>query len=400
MQLYLNKKTFIIIIIFLMFPLLTGCWNRKELGELGVVGAAAIDAENNNIKLTIELIQPKNMLDSSGSKERASYFQSEGETIFDAVRNATLKTDKKLYWPHASAYFFNEEVAKTGMATYLDFFNRDHESKRYVNIAIAKGAPAYDLIGIAGTKSDIPSMYVESLFKNSKSNGKAVSIKLMDFLKTYYEEGIQPVVGVLQVVHRNESNIKAPLGENGEYMLSNEGCAVFNQDKMVGFLNGVETRGYNFVLGKIESAIIISPSPDGIGKNSVEVIKSSSEIDTKVRNEKIYATVSIKINGMLGEESGKEDIANLEAIKKIEESTSNAVKIEVLEAIKKVQFYKSDVFGFGSNMHRNNPNDWDKFKQNWQEVFSTLNVDVIVKTNVQRFGAEDEQLYVNKKKSK
>jgi spore germination protein KC len=43
--------------------------------------------------------------------------------------------------------------------------------------------------------------------------------------------------------------------------------------------------------------------------------------------------------------------------------------------------YKSDIFGFGEAIHRSNPKEWKKIKEQWDEEFSemTANVKVDVK---------------------
>jgi len=392
------KKIFLIIVIILAILFSTGCWNRRELSEIGIIGAAAIDAEADKIKLTYEVITPKRLDTKSGDEAPASYFQSEGETIFEASRNSTLKLNKKLFWSHANVFYFNEMSAKDGLLTYLDFFNRGHESRGYVNIAIAKGESAYKIIGIGGLKGEVPSSYVEAVFENSAVNGKAASIKIVDFLKTYYEEGIEPVVGAIQTIKRNETELKMPTDKKEEYMPLVEGLAVFKEDILVGFFDGIQTRGFNFARDKIKSGIIVSASPDGRGVNSIEIIKSSGKLNVQIKDGEYYCTVKIEINGMLNEETGKEDISNLEAITKIENNTSENIKNEIKSSIKKAQEYKTDIFGFGQSIHKKYPAKWKIIKNDWNDIFSTLEIKVEVKTNIEKVGVSNEQLSAKEQK--
>ena len=48
-----------IVIVVLILLLNTGCWNKKELSELGIIGAVGIDKNKDNIKLTYEIVTPK-----------------------------------------------------------------------------------------------------------------------------------------------------------------------------------------------------------------------------------------------------------------------------------------------------------------------------------------------------
>ena len=387
----MKKAVFLFAIIFIITST-TGCWNRRELSDLGIIGAAAIDAEGDRVRMTYEIISPIRLDTKTGQSELATYFQSEGETIFDANRNATLKFDKKLFWSHANVYFFNEKAAQNGMLTYLDYFNRNHESRRFVNIAIVKGRSAFEIMGVDGSQGDVPSSFVEKLYENYSSNGKSASIKILDFLKAYYAEGIEPVVGVVEIVKRSEDKLTIPILAKEQVMASTEGLAVFKDDQLKGFLNGIQTRAYNFVIGKIKSGVIVSTSPDGKGKNSLEIIEASGGVDVEIKNGKYSGKVEISVSGELNEETGKKDISSIEELGKIQDSSSLVVKQEIENSIKAVQGLGSDVFGFGQAVHKKYPEIWKKIKNNWNTIFSTLQVVVKVKSTIQGIGVSDEQI--------
>lgn len=391
------KKYLSFLLIAILIFMLTGCWNRRELGELGIVGAVALDNVGVQIRETYELITPKTKESKSGDEPPVSYLQSEGKTIFDANRNATLKYYKKLFWPHINMIYFSTEFSKNGLFNYIDYFNRNHESRRFVNLAVVDGSPAYEIISVTGIKDEIPSNYVEKLFENYSANGKSVSIKLSEFLKTYYTEGIEPVVGIIRKDKKVETMPEKTQNDEKEKKEENsapsiEGLAVFKGDKLVGFFNGAEARGYNFIVGKIKSCVIVSASPDGFGKNSMEIISASSDLKVKVKDNQYYATIKVKANGMLDGESGKEDITNSESINIIQENTSKVIKNEIQEALKKAKEYSSDIFGFGECIHISNPEKWMQIKDNWNNEFPSLNVDVDVETSMQRSGVANRQL--------
>ena len=404
-----NKLFFLLLVIILSLFTLTGCWNRKELGDLGIVGAVSIDESGEKLRLTYEMVTAISK-DSKGDQEPVSYLQSEGQTVFDANRNATLKSANKLFWPHINMIYFSPKFAQRGLFTFIDFFNRDHEARRFPNIAVTKMENAYEILPLTGTKADIPSRYVEKLFENYSSNGKSVSIKLSDFLKAYYAEGIEPVAGLIQVAKKVDTKEESSEGgsdkeskddkKNENLVPSIEGLAVFKEDQLIGFFNGEEARGYNFLTNELKSCIIVSPAlnsegepvGDSEGKNGMEVITSSCDKKVEVKDDQYYATVKVEINGMLDSASGTKDVSCITSIKTIEESTSEIVKNEIGRAIQKAKEYHSDIFGFGQALHISDPKKWKQIKGSWNEEFVSLNVNVMVKTNIQRAGVENEQL--------
>lgn len=373
----LKKAIILLSIIFFVF-LFSGCWNRRELNTLAVVGLIGTDVENDNLKLTFEIYKAKKSNVDEEKKGSTKCIQSTGKSVYDAIRNVNLKTGRKLLFSTAKVYVFDEATAKKGLTEYIDFWMRDHEPREDGYILIAKNVPASDICSAKIGMEDSVADFLERLVENQKSNSKVVAISVRDFLKTYYSQGVHPVVGIVQ-----KSNNKI----DNDDELSDEGSAVFKKDKLVGFMNGYETRGYNWVIGKVKSGIVVSSSLDGKGTNSVEIIKASSHNYVEITGNNIVINVKVTMLGMLGEETGKLNLNEPEIVNLVADASSKVIKIEIEDVIKKTQNeYEEDIFGFGQVMHREYPDRWKKIKDNWDEVYSNAEVNVVVKTNIQRTG--------------
>jgi len=381
------RRVLSLILITLFILTASGCWNRRELNALGILGTIAVDLEGDRIRLTLEVIKPKPIKggNSGGAEEPVKFVQSTGDSIFDALRNATLTFDRKIFLPHTKVYIFSEEAAKKGIIDFMDFWHRDHESRRTTFLLVAKGSSAADVVGTAGGIENVPADYIERLIDAQRANSKAVTTRIVDFLRIYYDKGIQPTVGVIQ--KREKKKFGTLKKEGKEFELSDEGAAVFLNEKLVGFLDGIEARAYNFITGKVKSGIIVSETPGGKGKNSIEILKGRVKNDVEISGRNIKVSVAISITGMLGEETGKINLREPRVVEKVEEATSRVVRQEVECVIRKVQReYGSDIFGFGQVLHRKYPGEWKNMKDNWEELFSKAEVDVTVKTKITRTG--------------
>ena len=405
----MKKKIILTILITIQMVLLTGCWSSKEINELGIVTMLTIDIEDGEIIVTAEVIVPKPPMGSteSGKKESAKYVQGRGKSLFEAVRNTTLQFDRRLYLPHNQIYILSEEFAREGLAEYTDFILRDHELRETAQLLVAKGGKAYELMGISGGIEELSGAYIESLVKNIKFNSKAVSVTLTDYMRNYYDVEIQPVLGKIE---KKEMTIEKIKGKKEKTTgLTIEGASVFNRGKLVGFLNGDEIRGYNFVRNKIQGGVIEFPTPQtskarstitskilkGNGNTVVEITRSKTKNDIEVHDGKIILKTQVKITGMLGEETGNIDTSNAEALKLLEKSCSNQVKRQIEKVIKKVQDeYSVDIFGYGKQYHRKDPKEWNNIKNNWDDIFAHAEVLVDVNTEIVRTGL------VNKPSSK
>ncbi|TWH45436.1 Ger(x)C family spore germination protein [Sporomusa sp. KB1] len=383
----LRKRMLASIVILVLALSLTGCWNRRELNTLGIVGLVGVDANNDGITTTFEIINPKKTSkDGSEQAKPVKYVQANGRTVAETFRDASLRFDRKIFVAHAKGFLFSEELARNGLAAHLDMILRDHEARIAMHLAIVKGTSAADGMTIASGINIIPSNYFEDIVRQDKTHAKSVDSKVIDFLKTYSGKGINPVVTVLQKAKK----AKIGTGQSEEYELSPEGSAVFLRDRLVGFLNGEETRGYNWVIGKVRSGIVISPTPNTNGTSSVEILTAKSKNEVEISGNDIKIKVKITMTGMLDEETTKVEITDRAVIAMLEQATSQSIKQEVEHTLQKVQTeYKSDIFGFGQLVHRKYPQEWKNMQDNWDDLFAQATIEVETQTKITKTGKSE-----------
>jgi spore germination protein KC len=379
------KKIFSVILMLLLALPMNGCWNRRELNTLGIIGMVGVDADPIGVKSTFEIIEPEKSNKASGDNPKVpvKYVQATGRTVIETFRGAPLRFDRKLFVSHAKTFLFSEELARNGLAKNLDMILRDHEMRLSMHLAIVKDSPASDVMGITSGINTIPSNYIDDLFKQYKVHSTSVDSKILDFLKAYEGKGINPVITVLKKVK------KTKIGqEKEEYELSPEGAAVFSKDRLVGFLDGPETRGYNWIIGNVVSGIVTFPTPNSNGDTSVEVIKSQSKNEVELTDNGMKLKVKITMTGMLDEQTANWETTDQEAVMEmLEQANSETIKQEVEHTLRKLQTeYKSDIFGFGQLMHRQYPEEWKTMQDHWDEWFSQASIEVEVKVNITKTG--------------
>jgi spore germination protein KC len=383
----LNRVLVAALILILVLPL-AGCWNRRELNTLGIIGLVGVDASDSGIKATFEVIKPeKSSKGGEKTEVPVKYVEASGQTLVEAFRSATPRFDRKLFVSHAKEVLFSEELARRGLAEYLDMILRDHEMRLSMHLAIVKDSPVTEVMGISGGVNTIPANYIEDLLKQYKVHSKSVDSKVIDFLRAYESKGKNPVLSVVRKVKKE----KTGAGKKEEYELSVEGAAVFLRDRLVGFLDGEETMVYNLVINKAYSGIITFPDPNSNGITSIEILKAVSTMDVDINDGEIKLRVKQNIDGMLDEElipatiEGK--LTNSAVIQRMEQAASESIKHKVEQALLKVQqVYKSDIYGFGQVVHQKYPQQWKDMQDNWDELFATAAVEVEVSTKITKTG--------------
>lgn len=407
------KKYFVLLILIIFSAqILSGCWGSQELNTLGIVTVTGFDIENDEVVATFEVIKlnPSSGSSNSDDSTKAKYVQTRGKTIFEAVRNENLKFDRRIYLSHNQIYIFGEEFTKKGLTNYMDFLQRDHECRETAYLLVSKGGKAYEVMGFSPGAEDLQGIYIGDMMKNSKFTSKLVAINISEYFRNYYDAGIQPVIGTVEKKEKKyEKDME--LKNKDKYELSVEGGAVFNREKLVGYLNGEETRGYNFVRDKVYNAIIefpsISTGTDSISiptpkvggtintnKDSqikeytvVEIAKSKTKNDVEIQDGKLVLKTNVNVKGTVGEELGNIEISQEKGVYLIEEACSNEIKRQIEKVFSKAQKeYKTDIFGYGILFHRKYPKEWEKIKDDWNDVFSDAEFKVNVKTEILRTG--------------
>jgi spore germination protein KC len=373
------KLKFSLTAIVLCFTLLTGCFDRKELNEIGIVLAVALDKNKytNEIIVSCEVVRPSS-LKKDGSNDRSSseIVTGIGSTVFEAVRNISKKLDRKSFFSHNKIIIISESLAKDGVSPILDVFVRDPEIRLSVWLVIAKNTEARQLLSTGEGLDKIHAFYLNDMIKTKWANSEVQVLNLLDFYKKLLKSGVNPTTGALEIV-KQFNNINLTL----------TGTAVFKKDKLVGYLNDKETRGLNWVTDEVKSGIINVP---GVANSdqliAINIKRSNSNIIPKVVDNKVSFVIEVKEFGNIGEVQDTSDFLDLKLLSKIEDEQEKAIEKEIKASIERAKELHSDIFGFGNTLSRYYPKEWEQKKDNWDTLFTELQYEINVKVNLRRSG--------------
>lgn len=375
-------KRWVFVLMLLSLPLLTtGCWNRRELDKVGIVTEVGIDrGENQQIEYTVQIIIPSAIKrsDSSGSGQgkAAITLSSSGATIFDAVRNLTEKSGRRLNYSHNIAVVVGADMAKDGVLPILDFFVRDHEMRFKMWFVVTSGKAA-DVVQTSSPLENISSKNLELLSKDYDIVSKSVAVNMLEFFNEVTDDSLQAVAGRVEV-----ENLKEEKG------LVLNGAGVFNKDKLIGWLDPMKTRGYLWVRDEIKSGIIAIPCPGQEDKLiSLEIKKANSSIKPYLEEGKIKYRIEVSVKSSIGDQMCDKDFSNPETIKLIEDAQQKKVTEEIEPILEEAQKnLKLDILGLGEATMRKFPKEWKEMKENWEAEFPNAEIQLQVKSEIDHTG--------------
>lgn len=377
------KKLMPFILIISLF--LSGCWDRKELNEIGLSIGVAIDpAERDNILLTVETVVPSNIKTTGqtggggggGAKGKPyTTFSAVGETIFHAVRRILDYTSRKIFYGYNQIIIINEDIAREyRLNQVLDFFFRDPELRER-NWVLVTPDKAADILNTVHPLEMLPAKAIADEIKANTFKSKTISNDLLHVHQMIQSKGGDVAVPVVRKDKKNQPFIT--------------GSAVFKDEKFAGYLTEIESRGVLWVLGKVRSGIVVFPwvKDDPKNKISIEIIKVSSKIIPYFRDGKPGINVKIQQIGNIGETGVQLDLEKPGTMEKIADLEEKAIKQEVEAALKAAKKYHADVFGFGNHVHIHFPKEWKAMEDRWRdEIFPELPVNIEVKCKINQVG--------------
>lgn len=369
----------VVLLIFIQL-IQTGCWNNRDLAQLSIATGIGIDRTGEGrILLTIQIAKPSSIVGQgkgggAGEKKAVSNVAQEGDTVFEALRAILKETNNRIFLSAAQIIIVGEDIARNGISDVLDFFERDHETQYKTEIVIAKGITAKELLEVDSMTSDIPASYIAETVKNNDERAKTAKTMLIDISRIMGMTGKQLIVGTV--------------GKNGKRTVDTEGSAVFNTDKLAGWLSQEETRGYLFAAGKVKSTVITIPNPASQQKKvSVEIIRSGSKLGVEWENGKPVFTIKIKTEGNFGDQQNGGGLTAKESLEECERLLKQQIMQEVESMMKISQKeYKSDILGFGEMIHRYHSGYWKGAEQNWREIYSRAPLKLDVEVKIRRSG--------------
>jgi spore germination protein KC len=362
--------------------LLTGCWNRVEINDIAIVTAIGLDlVEDDQLRLTLQVAVPSKLVTggTGGSSGKSTIVISEtGATVSEAYRNIQGKLSRRIFFSQSRVLLIGEDLAKKGVFHIVDFHTRYAEPRINSFIMFTKGKASK----IINSMPKFESVSAEEMRELAKMGLK---VYVRDFLNMLLTEGIEPFASQftlkpLEVSTKNKS------GETQAV----SGIAVFKGDKLVGWMDEVETRGLLWIRNEIKTGVITIKIPEekGGGNISMEIIRGETNIVPILKQGELKLDVDVVTELSVIENDSK---VNLHETKVIEEIQTNAEeeiskRIEmIIEKAKKE--YKSDIFGFGQSVYKKYPKEWNThYKKNWENEFAQTKVTIHSKALVRRIG--------------
>lgn len=345
---------------------ITGCWNYREIESLSIVAGIGIDkSEKQKYHLTFDLVDMTGGGTSSGSEganPATTTIETDGRTLFEAIRNATKECGKRLFFSDCKIIVISSDLARDGIEPIVDFFSRDAEIQRNVMIFVSQEKTAEEIFKTKPVANTIVGYELEIMIDSDQKNlSKNMPRRLYEVNNIIKSEGISLTI---PVVKRSAANPETTqIG----------GTAIFKKDKLIGYIDNDDTQFIRIINNDAKDGPLVLDKKENGNGIALELYSIKTSVKPVISNGEIKMEINIAAKANLAENETNKDYCSEEGIEKVQKMGEETIKNHCSRMIKTVQEqYDTDIFGFGQLIKNKNKDAWDELKADWDQKFKTV----------------------------
>jgi len=307
---------------------------------------------------------------------------------------------KKVNLSHCKAIVISEELAYEGISEYIYTLTNNIEVRPDCNVIISKCNASDYLSNSKPTLESVSARYYEFTLNSTEYTGYTENVTLADFYTDMLSTTTQAhaILGGINSKQTQKSHSDLPLYDiEGSYtasetpieietVIENMGIAVFNNDKLVGELTGMESLCHLIMLNKFESASITIPNPHDINSVTSLFITSNKapKITVKLINGTPYIDCHISISGNILSLNENINYSDKNTLKIIKDYTDSYMEENIISYLYKTsKEFHSDIDDFGKYIIGNYITWDDWIQSDWLSNYENAFFSVTVDTNIQ-----------------
>ncbi|HVJ50717.1 Ger(x)C family spore germination protein [Desulfitobacterium sp.] len=382
------------LILFLIFSLffLEGCWGKKEVDQLAFVIGIGLDQgkKPGDIIFTFQIAQPKKG-GQSGSEINNWILSTEvthaplsEEKVFEILNRYPFVGTTKIL-------VIGEELAKSGINSVIDSFQRYYQFRRTMYMIVAKGK-AKDILNTKLRNDQLPALSLLGRIEENKAVSSFPVTRIGHYLTLLSREGQAPIIPVVDRLQPGEGGIDYKGSEGGEAEeLLLEGAGVFRVGKLVSYLTDQESKGYLWLENEVGTRFISTEEMNGISVTA-KVIRSKSNYSVTQDEKGPRFNYQLKVIVAMTEVMGSQPPMSPEKWAAFtgdaEKLVAQAIEKECQAAINKDKEIPNDFLGIGRHIEQKNPSLWKEVRNNWEKTLQDLPVDLDVEVTIEHSGVD------------
>lgn len=370
--------------------LLSGCFNSADINDLALVMAVGLDKgeEPGTVTVTAQVARPADVVGQTGAPSAGTdgpiwTASATGHSIFEAMRNLSRYSSRRVYWAHNKVIVISEDLAKTdGINDIIDFFTRNHELRMRTWVVVTP-EKASEIVATKTGLEVVPGTSVERLFQYSRLVAEAPKVDMRTLQANYLSSGAEVVLPIVQTKPRGISQSEDATGFKSTPQVELSGTAYFEGDKLKGVLSPKQSRALMWFLSPPESRVIVLPCPnDGRSNASLEMTSHHFQVIPAYENGRVGFHVLLKADFDMVELGCRTRQNQKVIMTGLEREVQDRLAAEIKDIIHVSQANRADFLGLGEKFQDKYPLEWLALEPKWADALSSARVSVTSKVRI------------------
>ncbi|MGE5415357.1 MAG: Ger(x)C family spore germination protein [Acidobacteriota bacterium] len=402
----------IVTLCFLIMASGTGCWDSREIDDWAYVYAIGVDkgvADKIRFSILIPTYKgPIGGASSSGgstgpSKSDFKVISIDCPTLYAGVNLINCALARTLNYTHAKYMVVSEDIAKEGVGPFVNGMRRTRQIRRIMHFIVVRGEASKFLDELSPTIGTAVSKSLESMMNQEGMTGLFDDTTFGDIINSMKSTKGQTscVLGALNdLSHYLPEGSKPPkIIPSGDYYAGELpirgvdkpeylGSVLFRGDKLVGELNGDETRVMLMARGEFNRGTMALPDPQKPDMMVALDVSQQKKPDVRITFKDGVPLIHLKVFLEANMTNLQSDVNyENEKLKPVLEGVyKEYIKKKLDETIAKCQRVDSDVFRFGdqASMQFLTIQEWEKY--DWLSQFKEAQITTAVGFTIRRTG--------------
>ena len=413
-----------IILLLIFIGAFSSSYSYQNMFNLAYVLAIGVDnGEKAKMKVSLQFTKSSSFSpqNSSETSNNIVLVSAEADSIFSGINLLNSYIGKEINLSHCNLVVFSEEFAKEGISSQIYSLINNEKFRPTTNLIISS-CDAYEYLNnIKPNLEKLTTNYYDTFSLTNKFTGYFSNITIGEFFNTLSTRNSDGTAILGGLNANNRSNEEESSSENssssesssqtenenvsvadtvtnieqlvagtssiqGKRGTENIGIAVFNNDKMCGKLDTIETMCHLLLKNEIKTCIISIDNPyPSDNKEKIELSLTptkKSKISVDIKDDIPYINIELNLQASIITLEDNIDYGDNATLQKFSESAKTYLESKYSDYFKKLQDYDIDIDAFSNKAlsHFSTNQEWEDF--NWREKFKTANFNVTTNINV------------------
>lgn len=382
------KKRILILACLCCILTLTGCGSNLTLGaysqdieKMELVQTIGVDRDGGSVQITAAVKQAEEQGIEDAGNEGGSplVLSAESASVVGALERLSNYSAKGyLFLAHTRHYVLGEVTAQNGIAEYLDFIERDMNMRLNTTMFIVKGAAATEVMEATGEDGGDISQMLENIQQSVSLLSDGYVFSCGEVATDLVETG-SALVAAIQMIDAEDS-----VAGEGAVMVVPAGYAVVKDGKLVDYIDTDDAAGANIFLGNTDPDIIQLEDENGDIVALRVAVADSSFTPVFEDGEIVRIQAKVSLRASIDEVGGNTDIYDDYVLDAMAEKVSAYIKEKGAGIITLSQELQADFLNIGKKVNIQAPVKFANMQSSWSNVFSELDIDLSVETQIER----------------